>query len=320
MQRKLVIRPGGPHVRRFPDPPPPPPPPPTGFGIPFGPFGGYDGSASLEVDFDRSIFTYSTDSVNTGNVITRLNSARDLGIKIRTAMTGGATNLNFAPGGNKFDFATWRNRMLNYKTSAIRAAIASAWEDKVWLGEKMVDEPNNQKWDPDSSNAKRIAGEGVFSKQLLDVMAGVVKDALGAFAPAGVDCRYDFHTAATYQVLDFSQYQYSYRLLSDPTFGTPAEFRDKGLAQSALDGVNTLWSMNVTDGGTTPQTPMTAAQILDAGMTLGPTGRCMTMWQMRHESEATVPVFTVEEKLDSMRSIRDALKVLPVNLDWRRGQ
>ena len=321
MLRKLVIRPGGAWLTPPPPtpPPPPPPPPPPGFGMPFGPSQGWASSATLESNM--GLFTWTTGSVNTGNIITRLNAARNLGIRIITSMTGGDHSLNFAPGGNKFDLPTWKSRVNGYNTTAIKNAVAQAVADRFLLGDKMVDEPNHQTHDLTKNADQRLAGEGALNKPVIDEMAAYLHTIFPTL-PAGVAGRYDFHQQAVYTVLDWVIHQFGWRSpISDP--GNVAQFRIEGLAQDKLDGVRSIMSMNIINGGDVAQTEMTPAEILAAGQVLGlntragdPVGSTgvhgMLMWRY----DPAVMADPVRQAI--FQQIADQCAAEPVNIDWSR--
>ncbi len=132
-----------------------------------------------------------------------------------------------------------------------------------------------------------------MTKARVDSLCGVVKS-LFPTLPVGVGHRHDvFEPTKSYRVCDFIMDQYSTRA------GDVVAFRDAGLAMGQRDGHAILFAMNVLNGGEqdkdgvydctssgqggvgtySPNCRMTAQQVRDYGLALGPAGCGLLMWR-----------------------------------------
>jgi len=287
-------------------PPPSPSPSPTlaPVGIPFGPFSLWS-TSHLRPVVDPAPFTASTNFTDASGIVTQINAARALGHKLMLAMTGGAHS-NYITNG-RFDLAKWKATMNTFNTPAIKAAVAAGVADGTIIGNSVMDEPEHGSWG------------GVMTKPLVDQMGAYVKATFPTL-PVGVvhgpngyypDSQHSWRPTERYRVLDYVLTQYNWWI----TTGNIATWRDKVLAQAALDGVAMAFSLNLLDGGihnsTTRTCPipltggtgtysyacrMTAAQVRDWGLALGPSGCALLMW--RHDA-------TFVSKPDNMQAFND---------------
>jgi hypothetical protein len=284
----------------------------------FGPTSLYASNTS----FKGGPFTGTRDNLTPGNIVRRLQTARDSGIIVQANMSGGA-HTNYTTNGI-FDLTKWQTYMNGYKTAAIIDAVAAAVEDGWLIGNSMVDEPNHSTWG------------GWFTKARIDSMAIFARNIFlpAVYLPMGVVSRYDFDDTHRYQSLDFTNMQYSYRLPStDP--GNVNLFISQALAQSALDRTVPTFGMNVLGGGfrwpedpsiTTKSCPipytggvgenfdtsgnckMTAAQIQTYGMALAAAGGILTMWSYLSDE---VTYFTKADNVAAFIAVRNYSNTLP---------
>jgi hypothetical protein len=259
-----------------------PVPEPTGTGIPFGPSGNV-----LNGTTETTPFTMLIQGVSPSSIVSYLATARAGRIRLELNMTGGKHELNFAPGGHRFDLPTWKKRMDAYNTPTIRQAVAAAVADGIIVGNSVMDEPHvhgggdGNTWGP----------EGTMTKVVVDQMCGYVK-AMFPTLPVGVAHRHDaFEPTKSYRVCEFIISPYSNRL------GSVTTFRDAGLALARRDGHAIMFSMNIMNGGTqdrdgtwdcigtggkgtySPNCRMTPQQVRDNGLVLGPAGCALSMWR-----------------------------------------
>jgi hypothetical protein len=250
-------------------------------GIPYGPFGLWQSYTT--VYFGPAPFTASIGASAPGGIITQINAARNMGLRLVLCLAGCA----HAPvtTNDKFDLTKWKTLVSSYKTDAIQAAVAAAVADGTVIGNSLIDEPEHSSWG------------GVPTKPMLDGMATHAKTVFPSL-PMGVQfggqASYTWRTAERFQVVDFMINQYSWRLFS----GDAATYRAKVLAQAALEGVTPAFSLNILAGGVPDDDGvydcagagqggigvngtncrMTAAQLRDFGRALGPSGCVLTMW------------------------------------------
>jgi hypothetical protein len=263
--------------------PAPSPTPVAGTGVPFGPFGVWEGS-SLKSGTD--VFTLSQASVSASVIVERIAAARAAKSKMVLALTGGAHD-NYLTNG-VFDRSKWEARLNTFNTPAIRAAIAAGVADGTIIGNTVMDEPNvsgggdGNTWGP----------PGTMTKARVDSLCGYAK-AMFPTLPSGVQHRYDiFEPTKSYRVCDFVTSQYSERV------GNLTTFRDGALAMGRRDGYSVLFSLNILNGGTQDKDGvydcsgpgqagkgtygsncrMTADQLRQWGTTLGPAGCALLMW------------------------------------------
>ena len=258
-------------------------------GIPFGPWGVWDGTTALA---NTDVFTASIGSVTQSNIIARLDAARSKHVKLYLAMTGGAHDnyLSTINGVYQFDMAKWKAKMNTFNTPAIKAAVAAAVADGTIIGNSVMDEPHV--WASPTSDGNTWGPPGTMTKVRVDSLCGYAKSIFPSM-PIGVVHRHNvFEPEKSYRVCDFIISQYSTRL------GSVTAYRDGGLAMAQRDGIAIAFSMNILNGGTqdrgdgtwdcvgtggmgtrTPNCQMTAQQLRDYGLVLGPVGCAFIMWQ-----------------------------------------
>jgi len=202
-------------------------------------------------------------------------------------MTGGAHD-NYLTFG-VFDRTKWDARMDAFNQPAIQSAVAGAVADGTIVGNVVMDEPNVS----GSGDGNTWGPPGTMTKARVDSLCGYVKE-LFPTLPAGVQHRHDiFEPTKSYRVCDFVASQYSSRI------GDVAGFRDSGLAMARRDGHAILFAMNILNGGVqdkdgvydctgdgqggvgtySPNCRMTAEQVRDVGLTLGPAGCGFMIWR-----------------------------------------
>jgi hypothetical protein len=246
-------------------------------GIPFGPFAGWDGSTPKSY---TEPFTLVIGSVNADAIVARINAARSRGLRLVTAMTGGA-HASYKTYG-VFDMAKWRAKMDSYNTPAITAAVADAVMDGTLIGNIIMDEPAN------TSAENSWGPTGTMNKARVDSMAVHAKTIFPTL-PMGVTLDYRIWNEDSFRVIDFQVSQYR------QAKGRAPDYRDGALALGARDGHAIVFSMNILDGGTpgagcpVPETGgagtygrncrMTPEQVLEHGMILGPAGCAFLMWR-----------------------------------------
>jgi hypothetical protein len=251
-----------------------------GAGIPFGPSG-----SMLSSTTEVAPFTMTVQGVIPSNIVSYLNKARSAKARLLLNMTGGHHGKYMTAG--VFDYARWIAAMDAYNTPGIKQAVAQAIADGTIVGNSVMDEPHvhgrgdGNTWGP----------QGTMTKVVVDQMCGYAK-AMFPTLPAGVAHRHDaFEPASSYRVCEFVISQYSSR------HGSAAAFRDAGLAMARRDGHAIVFGMNILNGGIqdrdgswdcigtggkgtyAPNCRMTAAQITENGLVLGPAGCALTMWR-----------------------------------------
>lgn len=257
----------------------------SGLGIPFGPFGVWDGDTLRP---NAAVFSFSQQAIGPTLIIDRIAAARAAKVKLMLAMTGGhAPYLSTIDGVLQFDRDKWNARMQEFNTAAIRDAVAKGVADGTIVGDVVMDEPNvsglgdGNTWGP----------VGTMTKARVDSLCGYVKQIFPTL-PAGVQHRYDvFEPDKSYKVCDFLSTQYTERA------GDVTTFRDGALALGKRDHHAILFSLNILNGGTqdrdgtwdctgtgglgtySPNCRMTASQVRNYGLVLGPAGCAMLMWQ-----------------------------------------
>jgi hypothetical protein len=270
---------------RVPDPPIPP-------GIPVGLFGTWDGTT---LQPNTEVFTMTYAGVTPATLLARLAVARSRGVRMVTAMTGGA-RANYLTNG-VFDMAKWQARMRSFDTPAIRSAVAQAVSDGILIGNSVMDEPFNDGGPGNESNS--WGPKGTLSKARVDSMCGYAK-AIFPTLPEGVFQDYRLAPDDSYLVCDFVTSQY--RAAKGPL----AEYKDGALALCRRDHHACSFAINVLDGGTPvqrragqtdylagdcpltttggrgtyfPNCRMTADQVREAGRVLGSAGCFLTGFQ-----------------------------------------
>ena len=250
-----------------------------GAGIPFGPFGVWEGDATLKSNVEA--FTLSVGTVTPETIRPRLAVARGRGMKLILAMTGGA-HARYMTGGI-FDMAKWKAAMDRYDTGDIKAAVAEGVADGTIVGNSVMDEPQNtsadNSWGP----------PGTMSKPRVDEMCGYAKSIFPTLPVGVVHDHRMLDPGKNYTVCEFVLSQYR------EAKGPVTAFRDGGVAFAARSGVAIAFSLNILDGGTrmsgcpAPATGgpgtygsncrMTPAQILEFGRVLGPAGCAFSLWR-----------------------------------------
>jgi hypothetical protein len=258
----------------------PPPTPMPRTGIPFGPSGGM-----LGVTPEVAPFTMTIQGVSPSNIQSYLSKARAAKASLLLNMTGGHHDKYLT--GGKFDYGKWVAAMDAYNTPTIRQAIAEAVNDRTIVGASVMDEPHvsgggdGNTWGP----------KGTMTKSLVDKMCGYAKSMFPTL-PVGVAHRHDaFEPEKSYRVCEFFISQYSAR------HGSVTAFREEALALARRDGHTVVFGINILNGGTqdrdgnwdcagtggkgtyAPNCRMTAGQIREYGMALGPSGCGLTMWR-----------------------------------------
>jgi hypothetical protein len=251
-------------------------------GIPFG------AAQLLSSGASTTPLGMSMDGYTPAILPAKLAEARSKRIRVLMNLTGGA-HWNYLTGGS-FDITKWEGTMGRYNTSDIKALVAAAVADGTILGASVMDEPNahglgdGNTWGP----------SGTMTKARVDSMCGYVK-AMFPTLPVGVAHQHGaFEPNKSYRVCDFIIDQYSSRA------GEVTPFRDEGLALAKRDGHAIIFSMNVLNGGIQaarhggwdcpvpetggrgnrePNCRMTAQQVRDYGLVLGPAGCGLMMWR-----------------------------------------
>lgn len=212
---------------------------PAGSGVPFGLQG------LMSVGNNPGPYTMSSDAYRPDNILDLLAEARTKKLKVMMNMTGGA-HANYLTNG-VFDMAKWRAKMNGYNTPAIKAAVAAGVADGTILGNSVMDEPNNTSTGAAGGDANSWGPEGTVTKPRLDEMARYVK-AIFPTLPVGYLGRSDWREQETLRDVDFAVRQYSWRL-PDGDPGNITKFIQSAQAQGAKDGIVTVYSMNLLNGG-----------------------------------------------------------------------
>jgi hypothetical protein len=282
-------------------PPPPPPLPPIDSGppivpvhegLPFGPENLWRDSAQIR--WGPAPFTASFNYNDPGWLVEEIALARRMNLRLLLNMTGGKHERYTTD--DKFDLAKWKARMDQYNTPEIKAAVAAGVADGTIILNSVMDEPNVKNWG------------GVMTKPLLDQMARYVKEIFPTL-PVGVALRYDWRPEERFEVMDVFITQYSWYK------GDITTYRDEALAIAKRDGMAVAFGLNIIDGGrynwNTKECPigltgghgsyepacrMTADQIREWGMILGPSGCGLFMFRFVEE---------FMNRPDNLQSFRD---------------
>jgi hypothetical protein len=256
-------------------------------GIPFGPFALWSTNEKVKTSPVR--FTSSYNAVDARGIVRRINAARALNQRLFLFMTPG--HRDYMTRG-RFDLAKWKRRMNTFNQPSIRAAVAAAVRDGVVLGTSVLDEPNTKKWGPN------------VNKALVDQMCRYVKNIFPTL-PAGAVVVHWWRPNERYRRCDFIIDQWAW--WHGPNgpgagayTGNVTAWRNAALSQARKDGIAVAFSMNLLDGGVqnwkTRACPsrttggkgtvgiacrMTAQQVRDWGIALGPAGCALLMW--RHD-------------------------------------
>jgi hypothetical protein len=286
----------------------------AGVGVPMGMAGLFSAGGS-----DSRPFSMSLDGYNADNIVARLETARSRKLRILMNLTGG-NHKNYMTAG-AFDMTKWMAKVQTFNTSYIQAAIAAGVADGTIIGSSVMDEPHNESahasWGP----------RGTMTKARVDEMCRYVK-AIFPTLPVGVvhDHRV-FEPDQGYSSCDFIVSQYAYR----KNKGDVEAFRDGGLAFAARNHMGIIFSLNVLDGGIPrkatgtceiPETGgpgtfgrncrMTAQQIRDFGLILGPAGCAFTMWRYDRD------FFNDSANKASFAEVADSLAKVPAKVCRRQ--
>jgi hypothetical protein len=252
-------------------------------GTPFGSYNMWP-TATRTQSAGVAVFTGSHDYVPPAEMIAHLDAARAEGMSIVLAMTGGSHDRYKTDG--VFDQAKWEAAMDGYDTPAIRDAIAAAVADGTVLGNSVMDEPQQS-----GTTSKDWGPPGTMTKARVDELCGYVK-AIFPTLPVGVGHDHNaFEPGNSYRVCEFLMPQYAHRK------GAVTAWRDAALAMAQRDGLAIVFSMNLLNGGVqdrtgawdcpgtgglgdrSPNCRMTAAQVRDFGLALGPAGCALLSWK-----------------------------------------
>jgi hypothetical protein len=263
--------------------------PPVAGGIPFGLFGVWNGTR-LQSGTELMTMTYGSESPAT--LLVRLATVRAQGLRMVTAMTGGA-RANYLTDG-VFDMAKWKARMDTFNTPELRAAVAQAVREGILIGNSVMDEPFNDGGPGNEANS--WGPKGTMNKARVDSMCAYAKGIFPTL-PQGVFQDWRQASGRSYLVCDFITSQYGDRK------GSVQEYRDSALALCGRDRHACSFAINVLDGGiqaprrqgkttwapedcpltTTggrgtyfPNCRMTAAQVRETGRILGSAGCFLT--------------------------------------------
>jgi hypothetical protein len=261
-------------------------------GIAFGAFG------LLSSGTSPGVLTLSNTNPSANSILSTLDAARTKRLRLLLALTGGphsASNpgccLSLVNGVWTFDHTKWSATLAKFNTATIRQAIAQAVADGTVIGNTVMDEPyvsggsggDGNTWGP----------KGTMTKARVDSLCAEVRT-LFPTLPAGVQHGHlSFEPTKSYRVCDFLLDSYG------AGRGSVTDYRDAGLAMAARDGYTELFGINVLDGGL-PDTDgtydctgpgqggiglwgnhcrMTATQVHDFGLALGPAGCGFFMWR-----------------------------------------
>jgi hypothetical protein len=261
----------------------PSPAPSAGGGIPFGPYGAWE-DETLKANTES--FNLSIGAFTARNIIPRLTHARAQHHRVILAMTGGSHNQYKTDG--VFDQSKWLAKMNTYDRPDIHDAIAQGVADGTIVGASVMDEPHN------TAEGSSWGPKGTMTKARVDSMCAYVKQMFPTL-PVGVVHDHDiFQPRQSYHVCEFLVDQYAARK------GDVTEFRDAGLALGRRDNMSIVFSLNIISGGIqaprdgawncsptltggrgsdNPNCRMTAEQVRDWGLVLGPAGCALTMWR-----------------------------------------
>jgi hypothetical protein len=261
-------------------------------GVAFGAFG------LLKAGVDLGALNLSNATPTASSIVSLIDAARSRKMRLMLAMTGGphsASNpgccLSLINGVWTFDRKKWDATMQTFNTATVRDAIAKAVADGTVIGNTVMDEPYvsggsggmNNTWGP----------KGTMTKARVDSLCAVVRQIFPTL-PAGVQHGHEsFEPTKSYRVCDFLLDSFG------AGRGSVTDYRDAGLAMAARDGYTELFGMNVLDGGL-PDTDgtydctgtgqgglgtfgnhcrMTATQVRDFGLALGPAGCGLFLWR-----------------------------------------
>jgi hypothetical protein len=293
-----------------PNPEPVPNPAPSLVGIPFGPSDAWN---DVVLKADTDVFSASVGASEASSIVQQLQLARSQGVKLILAMTGGSHNKYLTNG--VFDQAKWHAKMNSYDTPEIKAAVAAAVVDGTLIGTSVMDEPNvygagdGNTWGP----------PGTMTKKRVDALCAHVKSMFPTL-PVGVAQGHNaFEPEKSYAVCEFIIDQYSSHK------GDVTQYREEGVALARRDGHAVMFAMNILNGGMQDRDGrwdcrgngqagrgthaghcrMTAQQVRDYGLVLGPAGCALVMW--RYDSAFMAKA----ENQQSFRDVAGALASAP---------
>ena len=260
-----------------------PPSTPPYSGLHFGMFRLWQDSTTIA--WGPEPFTSSFNSINPDAIVDHINAARANKV---TLLLGMSTGHRFITDG-KFDMSKWEARMNSFNRPEIQAAVAAGVRDGTIMGNAVLDEPNTKKWG------------GVLDKPMVDRMCAYVRSIFPTL-PQGLPVVHWWRPTESYKICDFIIDQWAWwqgpNGAGEGSYtGNIAAWRDAGLAQAKKDGIAIAFSMNMINGGIqswatkacpiprtggpgtrVPACQMTAEQVRDWGLTLGPLGCAMFLW------------------------------------------
>jgi hypothetical protein len=232
------------------------------------------------------------DAYSASSIVTRIATARTNKYKLMLALTGGSHS-NYLTNG-VFDRAKWEAQLATFNTATIRDAVAKGVADGTIMGNSVMDEP--QVCADPGSGGNTWGPCGTMTKARVDSLCADVKRIFPTL-PAGVAHRHDkFEPTKSYRICDFLIDSYA------SEFGSVTTYRDAGLALAQRDHHAIIFSLGILDGGTRDQTGtwdcagtggmgtfyphcrMTATQVRDFGLVLGPAG-CAGLLMWRYDSD-----------------------------------
>jgi hypothetical protein len=258
-------------------------------GLPFGPSQQLPRTGGIVAPFTMT----ADGGYSPSNIINRINAARAGGYKLLLQIPSGSHHDETSPllsvidGVLQFDEGKWRAKVDRLNTPEIRQAVADGVRDGVIIGDVVMDEPHvvgggdGNTWGPPGTMTKlRVDGLCSYIKQIFPTL------------PAGVFHQHNkFEPDKSYKVCDFIVDQYNHRR------GDVRTFRDDGLALAQRDGHAIMFSLNILNGGVqdkdgtwdcvgtggmgtySPNCRMTAEQVREWGLLLGPVGCGLFMWR-----------------------------------------
>jgi hypothetical protein len=243
-------------------------------GIPFGP------DQLLGNVTDPAPFTYSMDFNSRSTIAAQIANARAKHVHIMLVLTGGAHSnselgccLSIQNGRATFDRARWDARLATFNVQPVRDSIAAGVADGTIIGANVMDEPYNNSTDPDGAT---WGPAGTLNKARVDSLCQAVQ-AIFPTLPAGVGHQHNlFDVNGRYQVCQFIIDAYSLR------FGDVTAWRDAGTLMAGQEHRQTVFSLNVLDGGCVagaPRCSMTDQQVKTYGTALVSAGCALTMWR-----------------------------------------
>jgi len=251
--------------------------------VPYGPYhlmNSYTTYAWGPAPFTASL----NGNTGAGGVIKQIDAARAKKQKLMLSLTDGFRS-HYQTNG-QFDIAKWKGRMAPYNTTAIKAAIARGIADGTIIGNQVINEPNLTAW-------------GTITKATVDQLCRHVKSMFPTL-PSGPVVVHWWRPTESYRACDFiiDQYGWTQQSMGPGTYGGKGDvvsWRTAALAQAKKEGIAIAFSMNILGGGQkVPGCPLsttggpygdgvhcrlTASQVRQFGVALGPYGCAMFMWK-----------------------------------------